>query len=276
MDEGRARLDNLVSRSTDDQVFSLFGKRQSQQAPSPGVQTAARDDAERRSTDPWDWATGWGGNCSVAAVEVSPFNALSCPAVLAAVNLIAGIMGTLPVNLFRPADGGGKEVATDHPAQSIVRADANPWTGAAEFRALLTADALLWGAGYALVIRDADGEPRELHRLLPTAVICRIDPATSEPFYEYGLGTVAGATQVQTYSWRDLIVIRPTVQLSTIGAYGFQNGLAPVKAAKNAIGLSIALEAQASRLMANGGRPGGILSFASKLGNETAARIKAS
>jgi hypothetical protein len=38
----------------------------------------------------------------------SPLNALSCPPVLAAVNLIAGIMGNLPVALYQQAGGGGK------------------------------------------------------------------------------------------------------------------------------------------------------------------------
>jgi HK97 family phage portal protein len=253
-------------------VYNPF--RKPPQQPALAVQTATAPAVEQRSdNDAWAWAEGWSGASSVAGAEVSPLNALSCPPVLAAVNLIAGIVGTLPVNVFQPAGGGGKQVATDNPAQDIVKTDANPWTGAGELRAQLTADALLWGQGVALVIRDVDGNPRELHRLLPTSVISSIDPATSEPTYQYGLGEANAPT---VYSWRDLIVIRPTVQLSTIGAFGFQNGLAPIKAAKNAIGLAIALEAHASRLMANGGRPGGILSFPAKLGNEVAKRIKAS
>jgi HK97 family phage portal protein len=237
------------------------------------VQTAAAPAVEQRSdNDAWAWAEGWGAS-SIAGAEVSPLNALSCPPVLAAVNLISGIVGTTPASLFQTAAGGGKSVADNHPGLSLIADDANGWTGAGELRAQLTADALLWGQGIALVVRDADGLPRELHRLLPTSVISSIDPATSEPAYQYGLGEANAPT---TYSWRDLIVIRPTVQLSTIGAFGFQNGLAPIKAAKNAIGLAIALEAHASRLMANGGRPGGILSFPAKLGNEVSKRIKAS
>ena len=95
-----------------------------------------------------------------------------------------------------------------------------------------------YGSGYGLVIRDADGSPRELHRLLPSAEIARVDPLTSEPIYQYGLGEAGGATVSQTYGWRDLIVIRPTVTLSSIGANGFVNGLAPIRAARNAIGLA--------------------------------------
>lgn len=88
-------------------MFPFSRKRQSQ-ASQVGVQVTAQPAVEQRSDDPWSWAQGW-GNCSVAAVDVSPFNALSCPPVLAAVNLIASIKGTLPVNVFRPADGAARK-----------------------------------------------------------------------------------------------------------------------------------------------------------------------
>ena len=62
---------------------------------------------------------------------------MGVPAVRAAIELIAGVMRTLPVSLYRPADGGGKEVADDHPGQSLVEDDANGWTSAGEIRTAL-------------------------------------------------------------------------------------------------------------------------------------------
>jgi hypothetical protein len=59
---------------------------------------------------------------------------LGVPVFRAAVELIAGVMGTLPVSLYRPADGGGKGVADDHPGQILVEDDANGRTSAGEFR----------------------------------------------------------------------------------------------------------------------------------------------
>ena len=81
---------------------------------APVVETRATDN------DPWDWLLGFAGPASIAGPEVSPLTALGVPAVRAAVELIAGIMGTLPVSLYQVAAGGGKEAAEGHPGQSLV------------------------------------------------------------------------------------------------------------------------------------------------------------
>ena len=109
---------------------------------SPPTGSPATVQAETRSSppdsDPWDWLLGFAGPPSIAGPEVSPLTALGVPAVRAAVELIGGVVGTLPVNLYRPAGGGGKEVADDAPGQSLVCHDANGWTSAGEFRTALT------------------------------------------------------------------------------------------------------------------------------------------
>lgn len=53
-------------------------------------------------------------------------------------------------------------------------------------------------------------------------------------------------------------------------------GTSPVEQCREAIALNLQLEAHAARLFANGGRPSGLLKFPNRLGNEVAARIKAS
>ncbi len=51
---------------------------------------------------------------SNSGITVSASTALTVPAVRVAVELIAGVLGTLPVKVFRPVAAGGKEVADDH------------------------------------------------------------------------------------------------------------------------------------------------------------------
>jgi HK97 family phage portal protein len=249
--------------------------RRSVQTNSAPVVLAVDSRTENRADAPVDWfdiLAGFGDGASLAGPEITPTTALSVPAVRAAIDIITGIVGTLPCSIYREAAGGGKEIAEGNPALSLVEDDANGWTGSGELRAQVTADALLWGAGYAAVVRDDQGNPRELHRLLPTAVIATIDPDTSEPSYQYNPGGAAS----KTYSWSDIIVIRPTIRQDNLGTYGLLTGLAPIRTAREAIALCIALEAHAARLMSAGGRPSGILSFANKLGSETAKRIKLS
>jgi HK97 family phage portal protein len=49
--------------------------------------------------------------------------------------------------------------------------------------------------------------------------------------------------------------------IDNLATAGFQTGLAPIKTGRGAIGLAKALEDHAGRLMRNGARPSGILSF---------------
>lgn len=199
-----------------------------------------------------------------AGIAVTPKSALSCPAVRCAVELIAGTIGTLPVKVFQSEDSGSKEVAPDHAASVIVHRDANPWTSAGALRAQLTIDALLQGGGYAFANRR-DGRVVELIRLKPSAVTVEVDQLTGEP--RYLLSDGAGQ---RTYGFADIVHISPLASLDGV------TGEAPIRTAKEAIGLCLALEAHAARLFANGGRPSGILSFPQRLGNEVAKRIKAS
>jgi len=237
------------------------------------VQTSAQPTVEQRSSDdPWDWMLGLTGPSSIAGPEVSQATAIEVPAVRNALELISGLLGTLPLNLYRPAPNGGTEIVSDHPALSLIRDDFNPWTGACEGRTALTLDSLLCGSGFGLIVRDLDGNPREIHRLPPPNVVTTVDPFTMEPKYTCNIGQ--GGTG--EYSWQDIIQIRPTVRMDALATAGFQTGLSPIKTGRQAIGLALAMEHHAARLMASGGRPAGILSFPGKLGAEVAKRIKAS
>jgi HK97 family phage portal protein len=212
---------------------------------------------------------GISGQQSVAGPDVSPTSALSVPAVRASVDLVSGIIGTLPVSIYQTANGGGQEVAADQPGQFLVAQDANPWTSASELRWRVTADALLWGAGYAAVIRDGDGNPVELHRLLPWAVVASIDLVTGEPRYQYSVGQ----SQTVNYSFRDVIALTPIIRKDMVGSIGPLLGLAPIQSARNAIGLSQSLENHAGGLMRSGARPSGVLSSPLRHSADFAVRV---
>jgi HK97 family phage portal protein len=240
-------------------VFGLFNRNRTSPQTTRQEPAVEKRDApsDPPPSDPWAWALGWSGGFSSSGVEISPQSALEVPAVRAAVDLLAGLMGTLPLNVYKPADNGGSEIVNDHPAVPFIRDDANPWLSACELRTEMTADALLWGAAYALVLRDREGNPAELHRLLPTTVVVTPDPYTQEPTF-----TVSpNAEKTAQYTWRDVIYVRPTVRIDNLATAGFQTGLAPIKTGRGSIGLAKALEDHAGRLMRNGARPSGILSF---------------
>lgn len=177
------------------------------------------------------------------------------PAVACAVSLIAETVGSLPAKLH---EREGRASITDHPAYRLMHDEANPWTSAQALREQLTADALLWGRGCALVVRNGVGEPVELHRLEPSAVYIETDDL-GEPTY-----IVQQTDGSHRYGITDILHVE---------AFG---GVSPILLGREAIGLALAFESHIARLFANGGKPGGILKSEKSLGDEAKGKLAAS
>ncbi len=199
---------------------------------------------------------------SIAGPSVTPQTAMRSTPVACAVQLISKSVGTLPVKLFKRDGKGGKIPATDHAAHKILHGEANPWTSSEGLRQQLTADALLYGNGYAFANR-VNGQVLELIRLDPTGVEVRIT-STGEPVYITGTGR-----DRRTLSFRDVLHV-PAFSLDGL------TGTSPIFLAREAIGLALTYEQHAARLFSRGGRPSGVLTFPNKLGDDVAKRVSAS
>lgn len=178
---------------------------------------------------------------TASGISVNASTALRVPAVLQAVRLISETVGSLPCKLYRDK-GGDKEADKTHPAYRLLHDRANEWTSAGQLRAELTADALLHGAGYAVVDRASDGRPIFLRRLAPGSVQRQFEDS-GEPFY---IVTDKARKQVRL-SFRDVLYLP---------AFG---GFSPVTADKEAIGLAMILERHGSQFFGSGARPSGIV-----------------
>lgn len=193
-----------------------------------------------------------------SGINVNPTTAMQCTAVYRAVTLIATSLGNLPVKVYKRLDEGGKEADPSHPAFSLVHDDATEWQSAADFRERITADALLHGAGFALVQRDLSGDPGdpvELIYLPPGTVQAKVD-SYGEPFY------LLGSAQTR-YGFRDVLHVAAPFDL------------APIKACREAIGLALVLERYAARLFGNGARPSGIITLKDRADEKAVANISA-
>ncbi len=212
----------------------------------------------------------FGSYQTISGPAVTPQSAMRVPAVKAAVELLSTAVSSMPASLFRWQADGAKLPDHSHPAAPFIERDANPWTTAIELRRQLTCDALLYGGGFAAAVRSSDGRVLELQRLNPLGVSEYYDLETTEPQYRYA--SPAGGEI--TYSWRDVVVVRPFVGEAPFGV--MSPGYSPVVLAKEAIGLALVLEQHAAQLFANGGRPAGILSTDQALTADAAARMRAS
>jgi HK97 family phage portal protein len=202
------------------------------------------------------------GAPTLSGPVVTPSTAMRVPAVANAVTLISTVVGTLPSKVFSRDPKGGKSADNAHPAHALVHDQANAWTSAGKLREILTADALLHGNGYAYANR-VRGRVREFIRLDPLSVTV-VASDTGEPVYRQGTGP-----NMRTFSYKDVLHIAcPGVSHDGL------TGTSPIHQAREAIGLALTLEQHAARLFGRGARPSGVLKFPSKLGPDSAARIR--
>jgi HK97 family phage portal protein len=205
-------------------------------------------------TDPYaDLMALFGSTPTNSGVSVTAITAMSCTAVRAAVQTIAEAVGQLPVHVF---DRETKERDTEHTVGTLLNSTANEWTSASDMREILTRDALLHGDGLAAIVR-VDGKTKELIRYLPGTVTITSD-SFGGPVYKRGGIEIARA---------DILHIKAP---SLDGV----KGEAPIKQAREAIGLAILLEAHTTRLFANGAQPGGVIEVPNALGDEGLKKMR--
>ena len=199
------------------------------------------------------------GFATAAQIAVTPETALRCVPVYAGVRVRCEVLGSLPLHLYERRDDGGKDRAVDHPLYRLLHDRPNAWTSAADFVMRLEKDTITHGGGYALANRAGD-KIVELIRLAPGSVVEEIDDRTLEPSYRV---TLRDGSQ-RVYPWRDVLYV-PAL-----------DGLAAIRQAREAIGLTMALERHAGGLLGNGARPSGVLKFKRKLDDATYERLRKS
>ena len=198
-------------------------------------------------------------NGTASKIAVSPSKALECPAVARGVAVRCEILGTLPLHIYERLDGGGKERA-EHPLERLLSARPNAWTSAPAFMMALERDALLHDiGGIAIANRVGDGRIHELVRIKPGAAQVEEDDA-GEPRYRVTLKN----GQQRVYAWRDVL------HIENIG------GVSPIRQAREAIGIAMAMASHAGLLFANGARPSGVLETKEKLQEPVLKRLKES
>ncbi|WP_421413561.1 phage portal protein [Agrobacterium tumefaciens] len=198
----------------------------------------------------------FGVRSTASGVSVGGLSALNTPAVLQAVRLISETIGSLPVKLYRE-QAEAKEIASKHTAHKIVHKRANEWTGAGAIRTQLTSDALIYGNGFARVVRYPDGRPFELIRLLPGTVSVMEDALGAAPPF-YRVSENGGSRQ---YSHTEILHIPSFL------------GRSPISFGREAIGLTSVLEKHGATFFTSGARPNAIISNEKAQGGEAGATI---
>lgn len=194
-----------------------------------------------------DLIDGVGGGV-VAGVTVTEKTALQVSTVLGCVKVIADGCATPRLNVFREKADGTREKATNIPEYRLLSRRPNEWQTSFEWRRMMTAHAVLTGAGLSIKVRGVNNRVQELIPVEP------------------------GHWDVRHVSRYEL-VYRCWDQFGVIGEFkpddvflinGLQwewtKHLDAVKLARSAVGLALATERSQAAMHANGLRSSGTYS----------------
>lgn len=194
---------------------------------------------------------GYGAR-TIAGPVVTELTAFMCAAFWNGVDQISSDTAKQPLNLLKRLQGGGSEPYLDSRTYRLLKFRPNPETGSMMFRKTLIAHALVYGNGYAEIVRDPIGRPSALWTLHPNRV---------QPFYEEQRTTAGVVRKPLKYRIEGEVVIDPSdiihlAGLSDDAVVGYNL----VGIAREALGMALASQQFLSAFFGNGTRFGGVLS----------------
>ena len=179
--------------------------------------------------------------------------------VWAAVQFIAGSIGSLPLRVYRVQSDGQRVEAPDHRAAKLL-ARPNPIMSTDEFFETIASHLLLWGNAFILKNKNADGSLSELWPMPPSRIKVTRD---NNGYPAYMVDGKDGPYGASTF-----LHIRG---LSFDGMLG----LSPVQYARQSLATYSAVEEHVGSFWKNNATPGGVLTHPSKLSADAAERLRA-
>ena len=192
---------------------------------------------------------------TTAGQSVNERSAMQMSAVYACVRILSEAIAALPLHFYEYNAQGGKEKALDHPLYPLLHDEPNPEMTAFSFRETLMTHLLLWGNGYAQIIRNGRGEVMALYPLMPDRMVVDRD-ARGRIYYTY----TRSDADVNTLGKKSSVLLLPE-DVFHIPGLGFDGlvGYSPIAMAKQAVGLGLACDEYGASFYQNGAQPGGVL-----------------
>lgn len=197
---------------------------------------------------------------SKSGKTVSVESALKVATVLACTRVLAEGVAQVPLKIFRE-DGETRELARDHPLYWLLHRRPNPWQTSFQFRETLMMHTVLCGRHYSFVNR-VRGKVVEIIPFEPGQVTVKRDDWSGERTYVVRINgreepfPQESIWQVNGPSWNGWI------------------GMEPVMLAREAIGLSMAIEEQQASFYGHGAQTSGIYSIDGNLTDEQYKKLR--
>jgi HK97 family phage portal protein len=210
-----------------------------------------------------------GGSASATGLTISQGTSLSISTVYACATIRSKDVARCKPRLLLEAAAKSEKPITDHPvARLLVRPNSiQTWT---EFARQMHVAYLLRGNAYAVILRNARGDPIALIPINPDGVTV-LEAVDGSLFYQV---TRFGLFQMAML--RDLPMAIPEEDIFHLRGLTFNMlvGISLVSIARDSFGVAMGLEQQAARFMNNGARPSGVLQTDKKLSDDAAKRLR--
>lgn len=224
-----------------------------------------RSKTEKRTTfrNPAQWFSDWltGGGESSAGVNVNESNSLKYTPFWAAVRIISGTLGSLPIHVYRKINEKENEKYSSHPVYKLLHDRPNDYIDAVTFLETRQAHVLGYGNCYAEIQRDGRGNPLALWPLMPDKTR-RMITDSGVFYYEVTLPT-GGKVNIPDYN---------VLHIKGLGFDGY-TGYNVVQMHKEALGYGMAVKKFGAKFFANGCNVSGVFEHPKELSQEAYDRL---
>lgn len=222
-----------------------------------------------------DWATrsliklssitGWAGIVgppTSSGMAVSPKSAISNTAIFRAVVLLAESIAQLPLHVID--EKKRRQKAYEHHLYEALSLRPNPAMSSFDFRFIMVVNLGLRGNFYAEIVKDKGGRRRQI-------IPWRADRVTVLSDEKGGLWYRYTSENPEIG-----VVTAPAEDMLHVKFYTEDgiNGKSPIQLAREAVGLSLAVERYGAGFFGSGGRPTGVLTTGKSLKQETLDRLR--
>lgn len=218
---------------------------------------------------PWflDWLHGGSGAKSSSGIAVSQLRAMRDVTWMAGISIRALDLAKCPLHVYRTTPDGGQEIITGHAVERLLQEPC--WLNKLEFVELMQSAYLNKGNAFAAIKRNGRAQPIALIPIEHAEVRTTSD---GELYYYW---TTSNQHQAAVLSpFPNPIPAADVFHLKWMSFDGLC-GLSRLGLARDAIGLSLALEEYSARLFAQGTRPGGVFETDKKMNDDSYKRFMA-
>lgn len=190
---------------------------------------------------------------------VTTESALTLTAVWRAINVLSGTIASLPLHLYESKATGGRQQTKSHKIAQLLKKPSQIMN-AYMFRETMQAILLMYGNAYAVIRRNAKGDPIELLLVHPDDV----NPVKSEGKIFY---------QVNLDSSYMIIAAKDIIHLAGLGFNGIV-GKSPIKYFSESMGVALSAQTYGRKFFENGAHISGVLETPNVLTDETYNRLR--